>query len=122
VVSEPYNHTSFVRTIGLVLGLPAMTRFDRTATPLTACFTTQADTHPYTHIPNRVPLDDLNPALAAAHGKALQLAKASSRLDWSAPDRADPAIVARAAWDSEKPGVPFPWKYFHPVVGDDDDD
>ncbi len=121
VVSEPYNHTSFVRTIGLVLGLPAMTRFDRTATPLSACFTAKSDLHPYTHLPNNVPLDQLNPPLTASRGKALQLAKASLRLNWSAPDRADPTTVARAAWAAQKPGVAFPWNYFHPAAGADDD-
>lgn len=118
VISEPYNHTSFVRTIGLVLGLPAMTRFDRTATPLTACFIDQANLHPYTHIPNRVPLDELNPPLTASHGRMLRLAKASRRLDWSAPDRADPGTVARAAWAAQKREVPFPARYFHPALGD----
>ena len=122
VVSEPYNHTSFVRTIGLVLGLPAMTRFDRTATPLTACFRSKPDLTPYTHLPNNVPLDDLNPPLAASRGEARRLARQSLRLDWSAPDRADPAILARAAWLSQKPGVPFPLKFFHPATGEDDDD
>jgi len=122
VVSESYNHTSFVRTIGLVLGLPAMTRFDRTATPLTACFTSEPDLHPYTHLPNRVALDDLNPPLTASHGLSLQLAKASSRLDWSAPDRADATTVARAAWQSQRPSSFFPWRYFHPATGGDDDD
>ncbi len=121
VVSEPYNHTSFVRTIGLVLGLPAMTRFDRTATPLTACFTDHADLRPYTHLPNRVPLDEINPPLAALHGATRQLAGASSRQDWSGPDRADPTVVAHAAWAEQRPQVPFPKKYFHPAKGDDDD-
>jgi YVTN family beta-propeller protein len=122
VVSESYNHTSFVRTIGLVLGLPAMTRFDRTATPLTACFTDTPDLHPFTHIPARVSLTELNPPLAATHGEIRKLEKASSQLDWSAPDRANPAIVARTAWAEQRPGVPFPQKYFHPAVGGDDDD
>ncbi len=121
VVSEPYNHTSFIRTIGLVLGLPAMTRFDRTATPLTACFTDHADLRPYTHLPNRVPLDEINPSLAALHGAARQLARASSRQDWSEPDRADPTIAAHAAWAEQRPQVPFPVRYFHPTKDDDDD-
>jgi hypothetical protein len=98
VVSETYNHTSFVRTIGLVLGLPAMTRFDRTATPLTACFADHADLHPFVHVPSRVRLDDLNPPLAATDGEIRKLEKASSKLDWSAPDRADLTVVAHAAW------------------------
>jgi hypothetical protein len=122
VVSEPYNHTSFVRTIGLVLGLPAMTRFDRTATPLTACFTSKPDLTPYNHLPNNISLDELNPPLTASHGEARHLARESLRLDWSTADRADPAIVARAAWLSQKPGVPFPLKFFHPATGGDDDD
>ena len=121
VVSEPYNHTSFLRTIGLVLGLPAMTRFDRTATPLTACFTEHADLSPYAHLPNRVPLDEINVPLAALHGVKRQLAKTSSRQDWSGPDRADPAVVAHSAWVEQRPLMPFPAKYFHPVKGDDDD-
>jgi YVTN family beta-propeller protein len=122
VVSETYNHTSFVRTIGLVLGLPAMTRFDRTAVPLTACFTNQLDLRPYTHVPNRVALDDLNPPVAETHGQIQKLEKASAQLDWSAPDRANPAIVARAAWAEQRPDVPFPWKYFHPAVSGDGND
>jgi YVTN family beta-propeller protein len=122
LVSEPYNHTSFVRTIELALGLPAMTRFDRTATPLTACFTDQPDLHPYTHLPNRVPLNDMNPPLSAARGRTLQLARASSRLDWSAPDRADPSVMAHAVWASQMPGVPFPKRYFHPPPAGEADD
>jgi hypothetical protein len=120
VVSEPYNHTSFVRTIGLVLGLPAMTRFDRTATPLTACFTDHADLDPYVHLPNRVPLDEINPPLGTLHGVKRQLARASSRQDWSGPDRADPAVVAHAAWAAQRPRVPFPSRYFNPVQDSDD--
>jgi photosystem II stability/assembly factor-like uncharacterized protein len=66
VVSETYNHTSFLRTIGLVLGLPPMNRFDRTAEPLTACFTPTPDLTPYAHLPNRIPLDEMNPAPSGA--------------------------------------------------------
>ncbi len=121
VISEPYNHTSFVRTIGLVLGLPAMTRFDRTATPLTACFTSKPDLTPYTHLANNVPLDDLNPPLTASRGEARRLARDSLRMDWSAADRANPSVLARAAWFSQKKGIAFPVKFFHPTTGGNDD-
>lgn len=121
VVSDIYNHTSFVRTIDLVLGLPALTRFDRTATPLTDCFVDKPDFRPYTCLKNGVPLDELNPPLSALHGETRALAKASSRLNWSAPDRADPHIVARAVWHSMRPRDAFPVRYFHPATGDDDD-
>lgn len=122
VVSVPYNHTSLVRTIGLVLGFPAMTRFDRTATPLTACFSSVPDFSPYTHKPNQTPLDDLNPPLSALKGEALALAKASMRQDFSEVDRADFTVLARAAWSQQNAGRPFPWRYFHPPAHDDDDD
>jgi len=114
IVSEPYNHTSFVRTIGLVLGLPAMNRFDRTATPLTACFTEQPDLHPYTHAANRKPLDEMNPPIAALHGERRYLAEASRHLDWSREDRADSTTIARASWIAQRPHEPFPWRHFNP--------
>lgn len=114
VVSESYNHTSFVRTMGLVLGLPPMNRFDRTADPLTACFTAQPDLRPYTHRPNRIPLDEMNPNPKALSGEARRLAEACGRLDWSDVDRADATTVARAVWNSVHPNRPFPWAHFHP--------
>src|SRR5258708_21009016 len=81
VVGEVYNHTSFVRTMELVLGLPAMNRFDRTATPMTACFVEKPDETPYTHLANQVPLDELNPPVATLRGERKRLAQACTRLD-----------------------------------------
>jgi DNA-binding beta-propeller fold protein YncE len=120
IVSEMYNHTSLLRTIELVLGLPPMTRFDRTATPLTACFTAAPDLRPYTHVANRVSLNEMNPPARALRGEARRLAEACTRLDWSAPDRADPAVVARAVWQNRKPGQPFPTQAFQPDRDNDD--
>lgn len=120
VISEPYNHTSLVRTIGLVLGLPALNRFDRTATPLTACFTDQPDFRPFVHVPNQQPLDEMNPPLLALHGANRRLAKASNRLNLSQPDRADPLTVARAAWSKQRPHRRFPWTKFKPDKADGD--
>jgi DNA-binding beta-propeller fold protein YncE len=122
VVSDNYNHTSFLRTMGLVLGLPPMNRFDRTADPLTACFTNTPDLRPYTHRPNRIPLDEMNPAPSTLRGEARQLAEASERLDWSDVDRAHASTVARAVWHSLKPGQPFPWQHFHPNEDADEDE
>ena len=80
----------------LVLGLPAMNRFDRTATPMTACFSDRANDTPFTHLPNQIPLDELNPPLAALRGERKRWAQACARLDWSDVDRANPATVAHA--------------------------
>jgi YVTN family beta-propeller protein len=122
VVSESYNHTSFLRTMGLVLGLPPMNRFDRTADPLTACFTAQPDLRPYTHLPNVIPLDEMNPAPKALSGEARRLAEACARLDWSDVDRADATTVARAVWGSVRGTQPFPWPHFHPNEEDSDEE
>ncbi|MEO8440615.1 MAG: alkaline phosphatase family protein [Spartobacteria bacterium] len=120
VVSEPYNHTSIIRTIGLVLGTPPLNRFDRTATPLTACFSDQPDFRPFTHLPNQQRLDEMNPPLLALHGETRRLARAAQRLDLSQPDRADALTVARAAWSEQRSGQPFPWRDFKPDITDDD--
>jgi YVTN family beta-propeller protein len=122
VSSAPYNHTSLVRTMGLVLGFPALNRFDRTATPLTDCFTTTPDFTPYTVRPNKIALDEMNPEKTTLRGEARRLAEAMDRLDWSDVDRADATTVARAVWLSRKPTVPFPWAQFHPNIDEDDDD
>ena len=122
VVSEVYNHTSMLRTMGLVLGLPAMNRFDRTATPLTACFTNDLNERPFDHLENRIPLDELNPPATALTGKAKQYALACLKLDWSDVDRADATTVAKAVWAFERPGKPFPESKFHPVDDDDEDE
>lgn len=120
VVSEMYNHNSFARTIELVLGLPPMTRFDRTALPLTACFNKEADMKRYDHIENRVPLDEMNKSVASLQGRSRRLAQASNRINISSVDRADPAVLSQAAWDKQKPGKPFPIKKFTAAPDSDD--
>jgi len=109
-----------VRTIGLVLGIPAMNRFDQAGRPMRECFQRTADLRPYTHRSNRVRLDEMNKPASALRGEARRLAQASARLDWSDVDRADPTTVARAVWIAQRPGVRFPVAAFHPP--DDDHD
>ena len=120
VVSEYYNHTSLLRTMELVLGLPAMTRFDRTATPLYACFTAVPNFTPYSHEPNQVALDTINAPVAQLTGEARRLAIRSNGLDWSDLDRADPNVVARADWNSRKPNTPFPSEMYGSPESDND--
>jgi YVTN family beta-propeller protein len=120
VVSDVYNHTSFLRTIGLVLGLEPMNRFDRTATPMRACFTPTADRTPYTARPNGIPLDEMNPPASALNGEARRHAIASADLDLSDVDRADMGVLTRAVWYAQKPKTPFPASRYKPPVDDDD--
>jgi DNA-binding beta-propeller fold protein YncE len=112
VISQMYNHTSFARTIGLVLGFPALTRFDRSANPLTACFVEKPDFTPFVHKSNQIPLDEMNPRASSLRGEARRLAEASERLDWSDIDRADAVVVAKAVWHATAGGRPFPWEHF----------
>lgn len=121
VVSEMYDHPSFLRTIGLVLGIPAMNRFDRSALPLTSCFMPAPRLQPYAHELNRIALDEMNKAPSGLRGEAKRLALASNSLDWSDVDRAHPETVTRAVWDSVFPKRPFPSERYRPVVEDDDD-
>jgi YVTN family beta-propeller protein len=108
VVSSRYDHTGVIRTIGLVLGVPAMNRFDRAARPLRDCFQSEPDLRPYTHVPNRIPLDEMNKPASSLRGEARRLAEACDRLDWSDVDRADARTVAEAVWSVQKPGTRFP--------------
>lgn len=122
VIRERYNHTSLLRTMGLVLGFPAMNRFDRTATPMSACFTPNPDFTPYTHLPNRIPLDEMNPARNTLTGEARRLSEACDNLDWSDVDRADAETVTRAIWVSQFPNRPFPAAFYHPPDDADEDE
>ncbi len=121
-VSEPYNHLSVLRTMELVLGIPPMTRFDRNALPMTACFMDKANLTPYKHHPNRIALDEMNPAVQTLRGEARRLAEACSKLDWTDVDRAHAETVARAVWESARPGKPFPKHAYHAVSDDDDEE
>ena len=122
VVSEMYNHTSFVRTLGLILGIPPMNRFDRTGMPLTACFTRKADLAPYIAKKNIVPLDEMNPDPKDLTGIQRELAIASGKLDLSDIDRAHAKTVTMAVWYSVFPKRPFPDELYHPPDDQDEDD
>ena len=87
---------------------------------MTACFVEHADESAYTHLINRVPLDELNPPLAALRGESKRLALACNKLDWSEVDRADASIVARAVWLAQRPSEPFPRRWFNLKVKDED--
>lgn len=94
-----YTTSSLVRTIEVLLGLPPMSIYDAVAPPLYDAFGTVADDAPFSAIAPRVDVNAKN--LRTAYG-----AKASSRMDFSRADAADPAalndILAHAArWESK---------------------
>jgi len=85
-----------LKTIETILGLPPMTRFDRNAPLMTACFQKAPNPTPYTALPNRIPLDEMNSG--NSHDLAL-----------SKPDEADEDQMNHEIWALCKgAGVPYP--------------
>jgi hypothetical protein len=122
-VSEFYNHSSMIRTIELVLGIPPMNRFDAAANPMRACFNSVPNYLPFQHSPNNIQLDERNPVKSALNAEARRISEDSERQDWTNYDKADPTVVARAMWISQRPNTPFPWSKFRPPSpGEDFDD
>ena len=100
-VGTQYNQTSVIRTIELILGLPPMNQLDATATPMFDCFTANPDFTPFRSVPNRTPLDELNPdpkkiASAVLRQDAIQSAALPPRRTGPLPGGlAQPDPVAR---------------------------
>ena len=96
-----YTMTSIIRTMELILHLPPMTQYDRDATPMYRLFQPHARDWTYSVEQETVDLKAVNPATGP-------LEKASLDLDFSGPDRADPAKLNAILWAALKPGVPMP--------------
>jgi len=110
VVSTQYNHTSLLRTIELILGLPPMNQMDATATPMFDCFASSPDFTPFTLLTNNVPLDQLNPpAKKLANAVLRKDAYVSARLPLSKPDQCPEDTLNRILWHAMKgPRAPYP--------------
>ncbi len=109
VVSTQYNQNSILRTIELILGLPPMSQFDLTATPMTDCFTDRPDFSPYMALPSNIPLDELNPKLSSLKGKQKYWAKKSMEMPFDEVDLAEDDVLNRIVWYAVKGyDVPYP--------------
>src|SRR5439155_16204463 len=107
-----YNQTGMVKTIELVVGLPPMNQLDLSATPMRYCFQTEPDLTPYTAVPNKIRLDEMNPQLKALNGKALYWAKKSLELDLDDGDEADEDTLNRILWHSVRGhDAPYPEEF-----------
>ncbi len=109
-VNAQYNHTSLVRTMELILGLPPMNQLDATATPMTDCFTDKPDLTPFTPLPNNIPLDQMNPEPKKMADPLLRKnAYASARLPLGQPDRCPEDQLNRILWHAMKgPQAAYP--------------
>ena len=109
-VSTQYNHTSLLRTMELMLGLPPMNQLDATATPMFDCFTNTPDFTPFTAVPNNIPLDQMNPEPKKVSDPLLRKnAYASARLPLDQVDRCPEDLLNRILWHAMKGSqAPYP--------------
>ena len=110
LVQTRYNTTSVLRTIEQILGLPPMNQFDASATPMFDCFTEQADPTPFKSVPNKVPLNQMNPEPGAIHDPQLRNdAIVSMQLNFAEVDRAPEDVLNRILWRAMKgTEIPYP--------------
>ncbi len=100
--STMYTTASMLRTMELILGLPPLSQYDASATPMFNSFTDKADLTSYRNLPPQIDLNAKNPA--SAYG-----ARESAKMDWSEYDRTDEQALNRILWHSIKgPNVPMP--------------
>ena len=94
----------------MILGLPPMNHFDAVATPMSDCFTAEANLTPFTSVPNQVPLDQMNPdPKQVSHPLLRRDALTSSRLPLDEVDRCPEDVFNRILWRAMKgPDVPYP--------------
>ena len=106
-----YNQPSIVRTIEQILGMPPMNIQDAIANPMSDCFLTVPDLTPYKALPNRIPIDELNPQLVSLNGKALHFAKKSLLPEFNGVDSGRDDLLNRILWFAAKGNTPYPAKF-----------
>lgn len=105
VDSTYYTQINMNSTIEAILGLPALNQFDSVAPPMTNLFTNQPNYAPYTVVPNRIRIDELNGQQASLVRKPIQAAwaRASTQMfkgHEHTPDAVDSTLLNRVIWYS----------------------
>jgi YVTN family beta-propeller protein len=108
VDSHFYTTINLYRTIEQILGLPPQNQFDLAAEPMFPAFTDQPDVTSYKALPNKIPLNELNPPLKALSGQGLRDAIASMKMDFSEPDAAPEQLLNRIVWRATR-GIDTPY-------------
>ena len=111
-----YGQPSMVKTIELMLGLPALSLFDLVATDMGASFigpNEAPDFEPYTALMPRQSLFEVNQQVGAITGPDAvarrRAALASARMNFRDPDAAPSELLNRILWhDARGWGVPYP--------------
>jgi hypothetical protein len=112
VDSTFYNHPSLLKTIELILGLPALSIFDLVATDLGHSFIgpqERPDLRPFTAIAPSQSIFAVNPSPNSVRGAQRSAALASAKMNFTIPDAAPSGILNRILWqDARGWGVPYP--------------
>jgi hypothetical protein len=103
-----YNQTGMVRTIEQILGIPPMNVVDATALPMWDCFGDQRVDYQYSHLPNRIPLDQMNKSLADLKGKAAYYAQLSASRAFKDVDGGEDELMNKILWFEAKGEEPYP--------------
>jgi DNA-binding beta-propeller fold protein YncE len=118
VDSTFYTTVSVVRTMEELLGVPPMNNNDAFAPPIATLFTGAGDQSPYqADYRNRD-----NGLLYQANGPKAPGAQASSRMDFTHEDRADPRVLNVILWRDVMGNKPLPAMLRHPARREHDDD
>ena len=123
VVSTQYNTTSILRTVEQILGLPPMNQFDASATPMFDCMTDTPNFTPFESVPNKIPLNQMNPDPNAIRDPILRDdAIRSASLNFREVDKAPEDILNRILWRSQKGSeIPYP-EWAVSIVEDQDEE
>ncbi|MBC8165926.1 MAG: bifunctional YncE family protein/alkaline phosphatase family protein [Bryobacteraceae bacterium] len=126
VDSTFYSQQSMLKSIELMLGLPALTLFDLIATDMRAAFKTTSDLAPYDAVKPSQSLYETNPPLKAVRGEARRAALDSQRMRFDIPDAAPTDRLNRIVWGLVRGwNTPYPGRrdaVFSPLSVDVDDD
>jgi DNA-binding beta-propeller fold protein YncE len=124
-----YSQPSMVKSIELMLGLPAMSMFDLVATDMRASFIDPGmtpDLAPYTALTPAQSIYDVNRRVGQLTGPARAAAVASSRMRLDIPDAAPSETLNRILWhDARGWHTPYPaikHSLFFPMSVDLSDD
>jgi YVTN family beta-propeller protein len=107
--SNYYDHQSMVRTIQAIFGIPAKTRYGKSARPMTSIFQAEGAAAPFQALVPKVALDEMNPPLKTLAGRRLWAAKQSLAMNFTDVDDVPKDVLNRILWwDAKGYDVPFP--------------
>jgi hypothetical protein len=132
VDSTFYAHTSMLKTIERILGLPNLSLFDLIANDMRNSFQGKPDLAPYDAVVPRQSIYDVNPSVTALNGPARAAALASERMNFREPDAAPEDQLNAILWHDAKgwqvalPSTVHrafaPYAFNRPAKGGDKDD